>query len=166
MFMKWIWEAEDWPNMAFSEDLHRVDTTEIMTRASRLHGRLEGLLSAPLKESLAGLVVSETVNTSALDGVNLDKEAVTISLRALAGQGAPSVIDPSRGVLRILISIVDNWNQPLSYNLLSHWHSLISTPSKQNSFARTRYREDDLIIGSDDCENPDSPPFYYVGPPC
>ena len=125
--MAWNWQNKDWPRFTWdAKKLNRAETlfvegAGIVIGASR-H------LSAEERDGLNIEMMSlEAVDTSAIEGEQLDRDSVQSSIRRHLGlandnrRAAPA----EAGIAEMMVDLYEHVAQPLTEPMMHHWHRLI-----------------------------------------
>ncbi|MGE4294567.1 MAG: Fic family protein [Campylobacterales bacterium] len=123
----WIWQQPAWPR--FEWDEKRV--TPLLLQARRAQGELIGRMALlrdddRLRAELE-LCLSEGLQTAAIEGENLNPEAVRSSLlRRLGLEGSltpvPREVD---GLIEVLLDATGRYAQPMTPERLNGWHAAL-----------------------------------------
>ena len=120
------WQLPDWPAFTFARSALRDELAEF-ARAFRAAEKALRQPQDPLV--VAQTLTAEAVTTSAIEGVEVDEAIVMSSIcRALGVSGVPltAARDPaSEGAARMVLSVREDWNAPLSAALLRKWHGTL-----------------------------------------
>jgi Fic family protein len=142
--MTWIWQQSDWPD--FRYDKHALEHRELEFRLSseRLAGSFDALPVASQEDATIGLMLSEAIKTSAIEGENLDRESVRSSLLSLiASDTLPDKSDQkAAGAAMLLVDVRKNWQTSLSHDLLGKWQSMAIPEQRYTPILRGAYRND------------------------
>ncbi len=142
--MKWIWQRPDWPD--FRYDKRALEDRELAFRinSERLAGRFEVLPMASQEDATIGLMLSEAIKTSAIEGEELDRESVRSSLLSLiASDTQPNNSDrKAAGAASLLVDVRKNWQTPLAHELLGRWQTMAVPEQRYTSVLRGAYRND------------------------
>lgn len=142
--MRWIWQQADWPNFRF--DPTTIDDREQVFQKSsaRLAGLFEALPIASREDATIDLMLSEALKTNAIEGEHLDRTSVRSSLLSLmASDSIPDSTDQkAAGAACLLVDVRQNWDQPLSDDLLGKWQSMAVPDQRYKLIMRGAYRND------------------------
>jgi len=142
--MRWIWQQPDWPN--FGYDKYRLAERELAFRlnSERLAGRFDALSMASREDATIDLMLSEAIKTSAIEGEHLDRDSVRSSLLSLiTSDTLPDNSDQkSAGAASLLVDVRQNWQTPLTRELLGKWQSMAAPEQRYTSILRGVYRND------------------------
>lgn len=142
--MHWLWQQPDWPY--FRYDKHRLAERELAFRlnSERLAGRFDALSMASREDATIDLMLSEAIKTSAIEGEYLDRASVRSSLLALiTADTLPENTDQkAAGAASLLVDVRQNWQTPLTRELLGRWQSMAVPEQRYTSILRGAYRND------------------------
>ncbi|QLB41506.1 MULTISPECIES: Fic family protein [Mannheimia] len=121
---KWIWQYPNWTE--FSWDNSKLEPK--LRRCWLLLGKLIGY-SSQIEYSDSELaldtLLSNILSSSQIEGENLNAYSVRSSLARklnISIETPCPVSDRSEGVSNIMIDVLENWQQPLSFARLAQWH--------------------------------------------
>lgn len=125
---QYIWTLNDWPDWRY--DLNRL--AEPMADVSRaqgvLWGRLANLGVAQQAETSRLMTTQDTMQTSAIEGENLDLASVRSSVARRLG-GPDAIAGPVDrhvdGIVEMLVDATANANAPLTSERLFGWHAAL-----------------------------------------
>lgn len=142
--MRWIWQQPDWPN--FRYDKRALEDRELAFRinSERLAGSFDALPTASQEDATIGLMLSEAIKTSAIEGEALDRESVRSSLLSLiTSDTLPDNSDQkAAGAASLLVDVRKNWQAHLSHELLGKWQSMVVPEQRYTPILRGAYRND------------------------
>ncbi len=122
----WIWQKPDWP--AFRWDATKLGTA--LGRARLAQGKILGaarLLDTNLtREAVAAIVVEEGLTTSAIEGEQLDVDAVRSSVARRLGLPTAGLPVPPRtvdGLIEVLLDATRHYDTPLTFERLCGWQA-------------------------------------------
>jgi len=142
--MKWIWQQPEWPNFRYDNRVLNDRQLGFCINSERLAGRFEALPLAFQEDAMVGLMLSEAIKTSAIEGEDLDRESVRSSLLSLiASDTLPESADQySAGAASLLVDVRKNWQTSLTPALLGKWQSMAVPEQRYTSILRGAYRND------------------------
>lgn len=124
----YIWQQPEWPN--FSWDAARL--IEPLSRLSRLHGELKGLMTLigfeNKSDSQLAALTDDLLNSSAIEGVVLNAESVRSSIARRLGLEVGGMLNEDRyveGLVNVMMDAVGNSSEPVSADRLFGWHSAL-----------------------------------------
>lgn len=125
--MSWNWQLPNWPHYSWDADL--------LSRAERLFAEGSGLVAGVLQhadqsdqESITIELMSiEAVDTSSIEGENLDRHSVQASIKRILGLSAERsrALPAEHGVAEMMVDLYRNPADTLSEQRLCHWHRLL-----------------------------------------
>lgn len=125
---QWIWQKAQWPRFSWNE----ARIARSLSRARLSQGRLlgaVGLLDPDLsEEARVGVLVSEGLATSAIEGERLDVEAVRSSVArhlGLPSGGLPTPPRPVDGLVEILLDATERHAEALTLDRLCRWQAAL-----------------------------------------
>jgi Fic family protein len=142
--MKWIWQQPDWPNFRYAKQEFKGRDNEFRLNSERLMGRFESLPKAYQKDATIDLMLSEAIQTSAIEGEVLNRESVRSSLLSLiTSDTLPRTANlKAAGAASLLVDVRKNWEAPLTHDLLGKWQSMAVPEQRYTSIRRGEYRND------------------------
>ena len=142
--MRWIWQQADWPDFRYDQDILTERELEFRLNSERLAGSFDALPVASREDATIDLMLSEAIKTSAIEGEYLDRESVRSSLLAMiASDTLPDHSDQkAAGAALLLVDVRQNWQTPLTHELLGRWQSMAVPEQRYTSILRGAYRND------------------------
>ena len=126
--MCWNWQQDGWPNFSWN--------AERLARAERIFVEGAGLvigssrhLEDPDQENLiVGIMSLEALDTSAIEGEQLDRDSVQSSIRRELGLPAERRRSgpAEAGIAELMVSLYRNLAEPLDHETLFAWHRMIA----------------------------------------
>lgn len=146
--MFYIYQELNWPNFKWNEqDIgKKIDTIRYLQ--GHLLGRIESLGFEETQKTLFHYLTDDVMNTSAIEGENLNLEQVRSSLAKKLGIEYAGVTPHERsvdGIVNVLLDATLNYFEPLSCERLFHWHKELF-PLGFSGFSKIRvgeYRKDE-----------------------
>jgi Fic family protein len=124
----WIWEQADWPQ--FHWDTEQLSS--VLARARLAQGKVLGatrLLDHSLNlEAVAAILVEDGLTTSAIEGEQLDLDAVRSSVARHLGlptAGLPAVPRAVDGLMQVLLDATQHYAKPLTAERLCNWQAAL-----------------------------------------
>ncbi|MGB7551769.1 MAG: DUF4172 domain-containing protein [Chromatiaceae bacterium] len=120
----WTWQHQDWPNFRYDPEVFRPRVDTFRLKSERLMGRMEALPADLQTDAVIGLMLSEAIKTSAIEGESLDRDSVRASLLQLIAQDtdAPRHQDEkAAGAAALMVDVRKQWAEPLDDALLGRW---------------------------------------------
>ena len=162
--MKWVWEWDDWPNYRVMCGGALADLESGFLKGARLASETLGSMDASTRKGVeAELLATEAVMTSKIENVELDRNAVLLSLRHLMGQDTDSsAIDSyEMSVAKFTLDVHLNFAEPLTVERLFSWHKKLMEGHPRVSDVG-KYRTQGSMVASG---SPGNYNVHYMAPP-
>ena len=121
----WIWQQDAWPAFTWQDR----ELVKLLREINQLQGRLVGRSAATgesqSQESQMEALLDNAINTSAIEGEELNVESVRSSLARRLGinqAGLPAGTPQTDGLSDVLMDATRHPNEPLSLDRLFRWH--------------------------------------------
>jgi Fic family protein len=169
MTLKYNWQHPNWPIFTYqSKSLDKV-INDYSRISSSLQGQVSQLDQENKSEAYIYLMVEEAINTSAIEGENLNREEVRSSVARyldLDLSQPKGIFHKEEGIAALLVNVRENFNNELSKQLICTWHNLLLSGDAEY-YARRKiiigdYRQGpvDIISGPEGYEI-----VVFEGPP-
>lgn len=141
--LEWIWQYPDWPAMTWHEELVApalAAARQAQARISGMTGMLDDTLS---NEAIASILVEDSLTTSAIEGEQLNADAVRSSVARQLGLPHAGLPTPSRdveGLTELLLDATKRYDEPLTLSRLCGWQAALF-PSGYSGLHRVRTGE-------------------------
>lgn len=149
--MKYNWQQKDWPDFRYDlTDLENI-LIDFISASSHVSGVLEGMSEDVKSETIIDLMVTEAVKTSAIEGEYISRKDVISSLRNQLGLNIKSekVVDrKAKGAAELMMAVRNDFNKPLSQEMLLSWHKLLMQGTKNIQTGAWRTHEDPMQVVS------------------
>src|SRR5690606_32602737 len=142
--MNYIWQHKHWPQFSYDSSKLSALAYQYAKQAAQLSGSLS---QADYEDSIAAqldLMVDEAINTSLIEGENLNPASVRSSLQNYLNlMPAPiNVADvKAEGMAALLVDVRKHFNKPLSQEMLFSWHRMVLAGFEDN------FLHNDLSVG-------------------
>ncbi len=168
--MAWVWEQENWPRFEYDPGIsYEPDTDNFKQQSQRLHGNIEAMTAQGQTEALAGLMLSEVLNTNMIEGELLDRDSVRSSLLSLLGASSvgatPRHNEKSLSAAEFIVDVRNHWADPLDAPLLGRWQSMVIADKPYNSITRGAFRNDAAPMQIVSGTHPGRYRVHYEAPP-
>jgi Fic family protein len=124
----WIHEQPNWPNFTWDAEKLTSKLADIRHSQGLLLGRMEGLGFELKREANLNILTKDVVNTSAIEGENLNSEEVRSSIARRLGINIAGLVPSSRNVesiVEIMLDATCQFNKPLTKERLWDWHAAL-----------------------------------------
>jgi Fic family protein len=120
----YIWQQKNWPHFTWNAESLLTD----LAGARRLQGRLLGNAAAMNLKDQGELLVEETLQTSAIEGEQLDPDSIRSSVARRLGlpdAGLPRAIHHGDALVEVLLDATRNHHYLLTADRLRTWQSAL-----------------------------------------
>lgn len=122
----WIHEHKQWPNFTWDSNLLTAKLAEIRYLQGYLLGKM-GTLGFDLKREATLInLTNDVVNSSAIEGENLDPEEVRSSIAKRLGIDIGGLATTNRdveGIVELMLDATQRYDKPLTEKRLFDWHA-------------------------------------------
>jgi len=126
--MRYIWSLKGWPNFKWQSD----KIINVLSKARLVQGKLlSKILSLGFdynQKSRSEILIEETINTAAIEGVRFNKEAVRSSVARRLGLPTAGLKQPDRnaeGLIDVILDATENYNKPLTLSRIKSWQAAL-----------------------------------------
>ena len=154
----WIHEHHSWPDFTWDEGKLASTLAEVRHRQGRLLGRMEGLGFELRREASLGMLTSDVVKSSAIEGENLNPREVRSSIARRLGMDVAGLPPGSRdveGIVDLMLDATRQFSRPLTRERLFGWHAALF-PAGRSGMRR---------ITTGDWRTPEAGPIQIVSGP-
>ncbi|MEM1406400.1 MAG: Fic family protein [Bacteroidota bacterium] len=149
--MLYNWQQSDWPN--FNYDTSQIDDLliDFAQKLGKTTGLLEALPDNYQQETVIELMVAEAIKTSEIENEYLSRQDVMSSIRRNLGFKTKTAKTHDlrvEGASELMVSVRENYNKPLSKEMLFKWHSMIMKGSKGINAGQWRTHKDPMQVVS------------------
>jgi Fic family protein len=126
--MPFIHENPEWPRFKWDDAKLSPLLANIRHRQGRLLGRMEGLGFQLRVEASLTTLTADVVKSSAIEGEQLDAEAVRSSIARRLGLdvgGAPPASRDIEGIVEMMLDATQKYDQALTAERLFGWHAAL-----------------------------------------
>ncbi len=147
--MSYNWQQSDWPLFTFKPE----ELENVLLRFSEKTGRLGGLLDAMPQtvqtETIIDLMVSEAIKTSEIEGEYLSRPDVLSSIKNNLGLNRTTerIADKrAEGIAELMLGVRNDWQKPLSRELLFSWHAMLMKGSRNVRAGAWRAQDEPMRV--------------------
>ncbi len=159
------WEQPDWPDFHYSIDGLADRLLEFAGEAGRVGGLLEGLPNELEAEAILDLMIAEAIQSSAIEGENLNRDAVMSSIRNRLGLNSEPQPVTSRladGAGELMVAVRTGFREPLTEETLFSWHRMLLGGTTHLRVGGWREGGDPMQVVSG---RTDRPTVHFEAPP-
>ena len=124
----YIHQLPNWPNFYWDYEALTVQLADIRHQQGRLLGQMESLGFPLRSEAILQTLTMDILKTSEIEGENLDKLQVRSSIARRMNLDIGGLIPADKnvqGIVDILLDATQKYNQPLTKERLTMWHTLL-----------------------------------------
>lgn len=124
----YIWQLETWPEFFWKADELEVSLGKARFLQGRLLGKVHALGFAANDEMRQRFLVTEAVQTSAIEGVQLDQDAVRSSVAKRLGLptvGLAAATPQTESLVDLLFDATGKHDEPLTPDRLKRWQAAL-----------------------------------------
>lgn len=154
----WIYKQQNWPRFTWDSQRLAPKLADLRYQQGRLLGRMESLGFELRREASLNILTSDVVESSAIEGENLNTEEVRSSIARRLGMDIAGLIPASRnveGIVEMMLDATQSFSKPLTKRRLFDWHAAL--------FPTGRSGMHSIIVG--DWRNDDNGPMQVVSGP-
>lgn len=163
--MPWSWQLPDWPKFTFDAQSIIQQERQLLLGMGSTHAFLNQISNEEHNQFLVEMLSQEGVESSKIEGENLDRESLQSSIRQQFGL-QPTVqrnTIKEAAMAKLLCAVYYTFDQPLTHEMLWHWHSLLfESETKIDDVGRYRTHEESMQIVSN---RYDRQKVFFEAPP-
>lgn len=148
----WAWQHPNWPNFTVDAGALGDRIADILRSAQRLVGNVEFFDHDARMDTQVGLMLSEAISTSAIEGEQLDRDSVRSSLLLHLGQSVEttklSIDEKAAGAASLIVDVRSKYRQPLTHEILGRWQTMAIPTHRSHKHERGAYRDTSVFIVS------------------
>jgi len=132
--LTWIWQQPGWPNFTWNHETLATTLREVTQLQGKLLGKIDHIDGAGSKASALDAQLQNIVQSSAIEGEELNVESVRSSLAKRLGvkeAGLSQTTAQTEGLADLLLDATENVQHPLSQARLYQWHRYIFPLAEQ-----------------------------------
>lgn len=163
--MLFIWQQTDWPEFRYDLGGMTDQLLRMADQTGRVSGMLEGLPERLGTEAVLDLMLTEALQSSAIEGENLDRDGVMSSLRNHLGLSPePEPVDSrmAEGAGELMVAVRQGFQEPLTADMLFSWHRMLLDGTCGIHVGGWREKGDPMQVVSGRI---DRPTVHYEAPP-
>ena len=136
--MKWNWQKPDWPNFTYDSASLEASEKQFLVSGGVFVGSVRHLVKEERNQLTIEAMSTEAVTTSEIEGEILDRASVQSSLRKQLGLATDErrVRPAERGIAEMMVELYRSFADPLSEEMLFHWHRMMMSGSRVMEKAR------------------------------
>ena len=125
--MKWNWQQPDWPDFRWNGAALAALEARFLQQSGVMIGVVKHLGEKDRTSVVLDVMTDEAIKTSQIEGELLNRDSVQVSLRREFGLETEKrrVLPAERGIAEMMIDLYRGFADPLTEDVLSHWHRLV-----------------------------------------
>lgn len=126
--VQWIWQQQDWPVFRWDADVLASALREATQLQGRLLGKADVITDRSAVESELDTLLQNVVESSAIEGEQLNVESVRSSLARrlkVPVHGQAPVTAQTEGLAELVLDATQNYDANLDYERLFQWHKYL-----------------------------------------
>lgn len=143
------WQKKDWPNFKYTLDSVEDMLLDFSEKTGRIAGILDSLSEETQQDVVVDIILAEAIKTSAIEGEFPNRQDVLSSIRKNLGlHTSPDYIkDKSAlGLGELMIDVRNSFKQPLSFEKLFAWHTMLLGQNKRIEVGKWRTHEEPMQV--------------------
>ncbi len=138
--MTYIHERAGWPEFTWDTQTLANALAEVRHKQGKHLGKMEAMGFDLRNEASLTALTNEIVNSSAIEGENLDTDEVRSSIARRLGLDAAGLPKPGReveGIVEMMLDATRNFDKPLTAERLYGWHSALFPTGRSGMYRIT-----------------------------
>lgn len=163
--MRYNWQQSDWPDFRYDLTVVSEDLLAFAAHSGRVEGLLEGLPDELELDTVLDLMITEALQSSAIEGEALDREGVMSSIRNRLGLNPePQPVKSRRadGAGGLMVAVRNSFAESLSEEMLFSWHRMLLGGMDDLRVGYWRVGSDPMQVVSGRI---DKPTVHFEAPP-
>ncbi|RYX91912.1 MAG: Fic family protein [Comamonadaceae bacterium] len=125
---RYIWQLPDWPHLTYDAAALSAELAQVHRAQGQLMGRMAELGMDQRDLATLQVLTQEVINTSKIEGEQLDLDAVRSSIARRLGLDIGALAPSDRhvdGVVDVVLDATRNFDRPLTQERLFGWHAAL-----------------------------------------
>lgn len=147
----WNWQQKDWPNFTYSIEKTTSLENKFLQQAGVSLGVFKHISEDERQDIIIRFMSNEAMNTSQIEGEQLDRSSLQSSIKRQLGLKAPSTPNSpaENGISEMMINLYHHYDEPLSHEILFQWHAMLMNGRRDiENIGKYRAHEDAMQIVS------------------
>ena len=126
--MKYNWQQNNWPNFEFDETIIDNLSMELALELGEIKGIVDSLSEEAKEETILQIMISEAIQTSAIEGEYFSRQDVMSSIKKNLGiSDNISVIKDknAQAVSKLTVKVRNSKNKTINEQTIKTWHSIL-----------------------------------------
>ncbi len=147
----WNWQKDDWPQFTFAPIQFEKLENQFYKQSGISLGAIKHVSEDDKQDVIINFMSDEALNTSAIEGENLDRASLQSSLKRQFGLQAEraSNCPKENGISEMMIDLYHHYAAPLSHEILFRWHEMLMNGRRDiENIGAYRIHEDAMQVVS------------------
>lgn len=134
---RWVWQQADWPQFNWDDKALAASLREVTQLQGKLLGKIDAVADENSAASELDALLQNIVQSSAIEGENLNVDSVRSSLARRLGvkdAGLSVATAQTEGLADLLLDATQNHEQSLTIDRLYQWHRYLFPEPAENEF--------------------------------
>jgi len=127
--MNYNWQQIGWPNFEFTPGIIEDVQLKFLLKSGKSSGQYSGISLEKRNQLLVGILLSEAIKTSEIEGEFVSRIDVMSTLKKNLGihEEQPRLVKDHRakGIAKLMVAVRQTWEEPLSEAMLFAWHEML-----------------------------------------
>lgn len=161
---KWNWQQKDWPNFNYEDTELKPLEAEFLQGSGFLSGTYQHINNNNQLDLAIELIRNESLNTSAIEGENLNRDSLQSSIKKHFGlQTNHHKIPPAeQGIADMMMDLHLNFSRKLTHQTLFNWHKMLMSGRKDLTSGKYRSHNEPMQVVSGPLHRPE---IHFEAPP-
>ena len=146
----WNWQKSDWRKFSYDLTKLRLFEEDFLRLCGEVIGTLKHLNSDAGNELRVTLLRDEAIQTSKIEGEYLDRDSIQSSIRRHFGLQVTEENKAlkEQGISDLLVDVYQNFEKPLSHDLLLSWHKKLFSSHEKSGEYRSHEEPMQVVSGA------------------
>lgn len=147
--MNYNWQQNNWPNFEFGETIIDNLSTELALELGEIKGIVDSLSKEVQEETILQIMISEAIQTSAIEGEYFSRQDVMSSIKKNLGifDNISIIKDKNaQAVGKLMVEVRNSKSKGITETTLKKWHAILTEYSSTINAGKYRIGEEPMQI--------------------
>lgn len=147
--MIYNWQQKNWPNFEFDETIIDNLSMELALELGEIKGIIDSLSKEVQEETILQIMISEAIQTSAIEGEYFSRQDVMSSIRKNLGiSDNVSIIKDknAQAISKLMVEVRNSITKLINENTIKNWHKILMEYSSTINAGNYRIGEEPMQI--------------------
>ena len=147
--MIYNWQQINWPNFEFEETIIDELSIELALELGEIKGIVDSLSDAAREETILQIMISEAIQTSAIEGEYFSRQDVMSSIKKNLGISENITIikdKNAQAVSKLTVEVRNSKSKTINEQIIKKWHSILMEYSSTINAGFYRIGEEPMQI--------------------